>query len=53
MKTKRNKVSLFDWLAVASKPDLLGYRRIDPARMRLAYAIMKEADEERARKVRK
>jgi hypothetical protein len=50
MKTKRNKVSLFDWLAGDSKPDLLGFRRIDPARMRLAYAIMKEADEERARK---
>jgi hypothetical protein len=50
MRTKPTKVSLFDWLAADSKPDFMGYRRLDPERLRLMYAIMKQADDERARK---
>jgi hypothetical protein len=50
MKQRQKKVSLFDWLAADNKPDYLGYRRLDPVRVRLAMAIMREADEERARK---
>jgi hypothetical protein len=50
MKKRQQKVSLFDWLAADNKPDYLGYRRLDPVRVRLAMAIMREADEERARK---
>jgi hypothetical protein len=50
MKKRQQKVSLFDWLAVDNKPDYLGYRRLAPSRVRLAMAIMREAEAERARK---
>jgi hypothetical protein len=52
-KTKTSEPSLFDWLAGDSKPNYLGYRRCDPDRVKLMYAIMKDADEERARAARK
>jgi hypothetical protein len=50
MKKRQKEVSLFDWLAADNKPDYLGYRRLDPARVRFMMTIMREADEERARK---
>jgi hypothetical protein len=41
MKQRQKKVSLFDWLAADNKPDYLGFRRLDPKRVRLAMAIMR------------
>jgi hypothetical protein len=50
MKQRQKKVSLFDWLAADNKPDYLGYRRLDLERVRVMFAIMREAEDERARK---
>jgi hypothetical protein len=50
---RKKPVSLFDWAAGDNQPNWLGYRQCDPDRVHIIFAIMKEADEERARKAAK
>jgi hypothetical protein len=53
MKQRQKKVSLFDWLAADNKPDYLGYRRLDPERVRVMFALMEEERECARKAVRK